>query len=283
MIKEHAPCEYEVLLSCMHQDNFDIAYKTKVDSDLLIINQCDREDYQEIEVNGYLWRMISTKDRGLSKSRNLALKYARGIVCQLCDDDEIFDDGYRSMVLQAFEKLTNASIIGFNVHRINVAMKKKYYKITEAKETDSYRTFASPMVAFRLKDIKEHNICFNEMFGSGTAWGPGEDSLFQNDARAAGLKLYEYPQYLATQDYSNESKWFHGYDERYFYNQGAFAEYCGGNRIVREMYNAYSFLYKYRRELTLSPFAKWKWKHLGEKGWRKQITYDQYVRNGYHF
>jgi glycosyltransferase involved in cell wall biosynthesis len=263
----------------MYQENFDIAYKTKINSDLLIINQCDREDYQEMKVNGYLWRMISTKDRGSSQSRNLALNNARGVICQLCDDDEILVSGYRQIILQAFDELPKASIIGFNVHRINVTMKKKYYSITKAKETDAYRSFASPMVAFRLKDIKEKNILFNENFGSGTPWGPGEDSLFQRDARKAGLKLYEYPVCIATQDYSNESKWFCGYDEKYFYNQGAFAEYCGINRVYREVYNLYSFFYKYRRELTLSPFDKWKWKHRGEKGWRNQVTYAQYIEN----
>ncbi len=280
MIEEHGACDFEVLLSCMHQDNFDIAYKTKVDSDLLIINQCDREDYQEISVNGYLWRMISTTDRGSSQSRNLALDHARGEICLLCDDDEVYCEGYRDNVLTAFMQLPQANLIGFNVHRINVTMKKKYYTISNVKETDRYRCFASPMLAFRLEDIKHHNLRFNEQFGSGAQWGPGEDSLFQRDARNEGLKLYEYPEYIATQDYSNESKWFRGYTEEYFYNQGAYAEFCNTPRIKREIYNIYSFFYKYRRERTLSPFQKFVWKHRGERGWREKVTYEQYIKNG---
>lgn len=283
MIVKHEPCDFEVLLSCMHQEDFQIAYKTKIDSDLLIINQCDKEDYQEQVVNGYLWRMISTTERGLSRSRNMALANARGKVCLLCDDDEIYCEGYRNTVLSAFLQLPQASLIGFNVHRINVSMKKKYYTITKAKETDSYRTFASPMVAFRLEDIMSHDIHFNELFGSGTPWGPGEDSLLQKDARNKGLKLYEYPDYIATQDYSNESKWFHGYNEEYWYNQGAFAEYCQMPRLRREMINVYAFFIKYRKEMTLSPLEKLKWKHRGEKGWRKGVTYAQYVQNGYSY
>ena len=77
----------EILMSAMHQENFDIAYRSKVDSDLLIINQCDKDDYTEIEVNGHIWRMISTTERGLSKSRNMALKNAKGDICLLADDD----------------------------------------------------------------------------------------------------------------------------------------------------------------------------------------------------
>lgn len=284
MIEKREPCDFEVLLSCMHQKDFQIAYKTKIDSDLLIINQCDKEDYQEQVVNGYLWRMISTTERGLSRSRNMALANARGKVCLLCDDDESYCEGYREIVLSAFDKLPQASLIGFNVHRINVSMKKKYYTITEAKETDSYRTFASPMVAFRLEDITSQDIHFNELFGSGTQWGPGEDSLFQKDARAKGLKLYEYPKCIATQDYSNESKWFRGFTEEYFYQQGAFAEYCNTPRIKRELYAFYSSFIKLRKEKQISPVQKMIWWHRGEIGWRKNVTYSQYVRNGnsYH-
>lgn len=283
MIRKHEPCEFEVLLSCMYQEGFDIGYKTNVKSDLLIINQCDKEEYQEKEVDGYLWRMISTKERGLSCSRNMALDHARGKICLLCDDDEIYNDDFREIVIKAFAELSQASLIGFNVNRINVSMKKTYYKITTKKETERYRSFGSPMVAFRLKEIMEKNIRFNEMFGSGTPWGPGEESLFQRDARQKGLKLYEYPACIATLDYSNESRWFHGYDAEYFYNQGAFAEYCGTNRFVRELFNLYTFLYKYRREMTLSPLEKLKWKHRGEKGWREKVTYSQYVKNGYSY
>lgn len=281
MIEKHEPCDFEVLMSCMHQGDFEIAYKSKIDSDLLIINQCDKEDYQEQVVNGYLWRMISTTERGSSRSRNMALANARGKVCLLCDDDEIYCDGYKGIVLSAFSQLPQACLIGFNVHRINVSMKKKYYTITKAKETDSYRTFASPMLAFRLEEITKNGIHFNELFGSGSKWGPGEDSLFQRDARNKGLRLFEYPDFIATQDYSNESKWFHGYDEEYWYNQGVFAEYCQIPRLKREIYNAYAFFIKYRKEMTLSPLEKLKWKHRGEKGWHKGVTYAQYVQNGY--
>lgn len=213
----------------------------------------------------------------------MALANARGKVCLLCDDDESYCEGYREIVLSAFAQLPQASIIGFNVHRINVSMKKKYYTITSAKETESYRTFASPMVAFRLEDITSQDIHFNELFGSGTQWGPGEDSLFQKDARAKGLKLYEYPKCIATQDYSNESKWFHGFTEEYFYQQGAFAEYCKTPRIKRELYAFYSSFIKLRKEKTLSPLQKIIWRHRGEQGWRNNVTYSQYVGNGYSY
>lgn len=281
MIEKHEPCEFEVLLSCMHQDDFQIAYKTKIDSDLLIINQCDKEGYQEQVVNGYLWRMISTTERGLSRSRNMAVDNARGGLCLFADNDEVFVEDYSSVIIEAFQNCQDAAMIAFNVRRINVPMKKSYYRIQKCKE--SSRFFGAPMTAIRTDVIRENDIRFNIEFGSGSEWGGGEDSLFQRAIRECGLKIYEQPYEIATIDYSNESCWFHGYTEEYFYQQGAFAEYCKTPRMKRELYAIYSSFIKLRKEKYLSPCQKIIWRHRGEEGWRKNVTYSQYVGNGYSY
>lgn len=278
---EREPCDFEVLLSCMYEDGFQIAYKSKVDSDLLIINQCDQEAYQELTVNGHLWRMISTTERGLSKSRNMALDNARGEVCLFADNDETFSENYSKMITEAFRDAPDATMIAFNVNRINVPMKKSYYRISERKESN--RTFGSPMTAVKMDAVRGNTLRFNTDFGSGSPWGGGEDGLFQIDIRRCGLKIYECPCEIATIDYSNESQWFHGYTEEYFYNQGAFAEYCKTPRIKRELYSLYSSFIKLRKEKTLSPLKKIMWRHRGEKGWRENVTYSQYVGNGYRY
>lgn len=113
-------------MSAMHLKDFDIAYKTGIKSDLLIVNQCDRNDYKEINVEGHLWRMISTTERGLSKSRNMALKHAKGDICLLCDDDELLVKDYYERIINAYLELPKAVAIAFNVNRINNKMKKRY-------------------------------------------------------------------------------------------------------------------------------------------------------------
>lgn len=271
-------CEFEVLMSCMHQKDFSIAYKAKINSDLLIINQCDKEDYQEINENGYVWRMISTTERGLSKSRNMAMKNARGEIVLFADDDETMAPNYTEGILKAFSELPDATMIAFNLNRINVKMKKTYYHIDEAKKSN--RSFGSPMTACRRNAIEENGICFNEMFGSGSNWGGGEDGLFQRDIRKHGLSIYEYPLEIATIDYSNESKWFHGYTAEYFYNQGAFSGYCKTGILYSFAYGVYESFIKLRKERELSPFRKMYWRYKGKRGWKKNVTYSQYVANG---
>ena len=265
-------------MSAMHQRDFSIAHRSRVNSDLLIINQCDEDRYDEIEVNGHLWRMISTTERGLSKSRNMALDNARGDICLLADDDEEFTDGYAQTILSAYEQLPKATAIVFNLKRINYKMKKTYYRIEKARIAPSYRSYGSPMCAFRLENIRSNNIRFNETFGSGTPWGGGEDGLFQDDIRKKKMLIYEFPAEIATIDYAGGSSWFHGYTEKYFYNSGAFNQYkYKGNLILKYLRCLYTCFYKLRREKGLSPFQKLKWMRLGMRGIKKNITYAEYV------
>ena len=217
--------KFEVLMAVMHQKDFSIAYKTKVKSDLLIINQCDEEKYEEIEVDGHTWRMIYTKERGSHFSRQMALDNARGEICLFCDDDEVYVDDYVDIVLNAYKELPKASAIVFNVKRINYKMKKTYYTITKKRLAPRYRAYATSMLSIKLADIRKKGVRMSEIFGSGSVWGGGEDSLFESDIRNSGLKLYEYPSEIATVDYGGGSAWFNGYTEKYFYNLGAFIQY----------------------------------------------------------
>ncbi len=274
--------KFEVLMSVMHQKDFSIAYKTKVNSDLLIINQCDEDKYEEIKVGEYTWRMISTSTRGLSKSRNMALDNARGEICLFCDDDEEFSENYKENIIEAYEKLPKAATIVFNVKRINYKMKKTYYQISKIRKAPSFRGYSSQMITVYLPRINEHGIRMNENFGSGTQWGGGEEILFQDDIRRKGMKIYEHPFVIATVDYGGGSNWFTGYSEKYFYNLGAFIQYkykC--NFILKELRCLFT-CYRLRREKKLSFCKKMKWMHKGMKGIKKGVTYAEYVgeRNG---
>ena len=264
-------------MSVMHQDGFDIAYKSKIESDLLIINQCDKDGYEEITVNGFLWRMIYTTERGLSKSRNMALKNARGEICLLADDDEVFSGGYATAVVNAFNEVKNADVLVFNLNRTNVRKKRVYYKIKKVKKAPWYRGYNSPMIAFKLNNIYD-KISFNERFGSGTEWGGGEDILFLESVRKNYMKIYEYPFVIATIDYSKGSNWFSGFNEKYFYNLGAYDYFYYGKRVfLRELRCLYDAIYRTRSDKRLSIRNKLKWIHRGMKGFKNNVTYKEFL------
>lgn len=54
----------EVLVSCMHQKNTDIIYRTNITTDVLIINQTDVEGWDITENQGQLIRIFNTIERG---------------------------------------------------------------------------------------------------------------------------------------------------------------------------------------------------------------------------
>ena len=267
----------EVLISAMYQKDFSIAERTGIQGDVLIINQCDEDAYQEKQTANGLWRMISVNARGLAKSRNMALDNAKGDILLFCDDDETLEGNYNEIILNAYKELPKATSIVFNINRINNQLKKNYYKITQVKLAPKYRGYGTPMITVRRADIARYKIRMNEKFGSGTQWGGGEERLFQGDIQKRRLKMYEYPATIATVDYGNGSQWFKGYNEKYFYNLGAFCQYkYGKNFIARGLRYLYT-CYKLRREKKLGPLKKIKWMRLGAKGIKKDVTYAEFV------
>lgn len=221
--------------------------------------------------------MISCRDRGLSKSRNLALDNAKGNICLLCDDDEELHQGYKNIILDAYSSTPQADVIIFNNRRINYKHRKTYYKISKIRKAPVYRGYGSTMITFRLDRVRGKNIRFNEQFGAGSSFGGGEDDLFLNDMRKAGLLVYENPETIATIDYSNGSSWFYGYTREYLYNIGAFYEYRFKNRCLGKYMNCLYRCYRTRTNKELNLLQKMQWMRLGMKGFTQSMTYDEYI------
>lgn len=231
----------EILLSCMYQDDFNIINKSHIQSETLIINQCNTCDYTEKKLdNGCLIRMFYTKNRGLSKSRNLALNSATGDICLICDDDEIFVDDYVSKILTAFEKYPEADIVTFALHH----PKRKWRSSVKNVGYIGALKTASYQIAFRRSKIQKHNIRFDETMGSGTGNGGGEECKFLFDCLKHNLKIIYVPIFIASVS-QTESQWFNGYDKTYFLNQGWSSKKIMG-RVIAMLYVVYFSLFKYK-------------------------------------
>ena len=102
----------------MHQDDYSLLDRINLQSEAVVINQCDRESNYIFSVNGHKVTWINTLERGLSRSRNMALKNATADLCVICDDDEVLSDNYPDMINNAYSNLPDADLIVFNVNRI---------------------------------------------------------------------------------------------------------------------------------------------------------------------
>lgn len=213
---------FEVLLSCMHKNDFNIITDSNLNEvKTLIINQCDvKEDY--LEELDEKHRVIWTKTRGLSVSRNLAVKNASSDICLISDDDEVFCDELEKKVISAYESIPDADVIIFKM----IDMPEKFKGCKKRLKKLDLLKVASWQISFRLDSIKD-KLSFDTLLGAGTGNGGGEENKFLLDCYKNGLKIYYYPTEIATvaQDCST---WFFGYDDEYFYKRGCSTRYTYG-------------------------------------------------------
>lgn len=87
------------LISCMYEKNANIIARSNIQTDVVVVNQCDYDSIEEFEFKnkkGVTCRakFINTTERGLSRSRNMAIANSWGDICYMCDDDELLADDY---------------------------------------------------------------------------------------------------------------------------------------------------------------------------------------------
>ena len=262
----------EVLMSAMHQNDLSLAKHSNIQTDVLIINQCDRNGYDEEIYNGHRIRMISTTERGASRSRNMAVDNANGDICIMADDDEEFTNGYPERILAAYAEKPDAEMIAFNVTQIDSRMKTKTISTFRlSPKSQSYGTWS---ITFKRNAVLEKGIRFNENFGPGSGKiSMSEDSLWCRDAVKSGLRIYQHPFSIAKIG-QTESTWFKGYNEHFFYDRGAYL-YCVNAKTCR--FVKYYYIYNHWGQTDLSVTEQLHWMNAGIKGFAMGLSYDEYV------
>lgn len=237
----------EILLSCMHQKDASIAFKSNIQSDVLIINQCDTDKFDSLSVTNNLCetfniRMLSTTERGLSRSRNMAIENALGDICLLCDDDETFREGYEKFILKAYEEMPEADIIAFALKH----PKKKFMKVRKRLGYKQAMKIGSYQISFKRKRLQELGISFDVKMGSGTNNGGGEENKFLFDCLKKGMKLYYDPSIIASVA-QTESRWFHGFTKDYFVDKGWTSQRIMRSKVWALFYTFYFCIVHYPR------------------------------------
>ena len=218
----------EVLLSAMHLENEDYIDSLFIHSDCVVINQCDSECIRQSErisgSNTNRLVYVETRERGLSKSRNMALRHARGPVCILCDNDVEYVDGYDRIINDAFLRNSDADVIVFFIKR-----PERSAPVFSREKRMGYLSVLkifSPEIAFRKESIE--GIAFNELFGAGAKFFLGEENLFLYECLKRGKKIIYVPEMIARVR-DEESTWFKGYDRDFFISRGA--NYAAMSRV----------------------------------------------------
>ena len=242
----------EVLISCMNQTDYELIKRSRITTDVLMINQTDFESIDTVQKFGQIIRRINTKERGLSRSRNMALENAQGDICLICDDDEIFTDQYQTIICQAFENLHDADIIAFDLDNKVTRLTPRIQRVGRLKSLK----LASYQLALKRTAILSSGVCFDPLMGSGTGNGAGEENKFLLDCLKKGLRIYYVPQPIGQVCYG-PSNWFTGYDETFFFQRGSSTRYMLG-LVPAVVYGIYYVIAKralYRDTISLPKAA----------------------------
>lgn len=210
-------------MSCMHQCDDSLVHRSNLTGDVVVINQCDRDGYQEFFSPTGVIRMFSSTDRGLTKSRNLAIGKSQADVCLLCDDDEVFVADYAPQILEAYTQLPQADLIIFKMANRPAAFPDRVMRL----RFPQTMKVSSWQISFRRERLLAAGVQFDTLLGAGTRNGAEEELKFLLDCQRAGLVIYYVPTVIASVA-QEASTWFGGYDETFFENRGATTRYILG-------------------------------------------------------
>lgn len=262
----------QVLVATMHQTNYSLLDKLNIQSDAVVINQCDYDRAKSFQYKDYSILWIDSTERGLSRSRNMALQNSTADVCVICDDDECLSDNYPKMIFNAYADLEKADFIAFNINRIGWNEKE----IIKPKKIGRFKTYSSVHITFIRRQIIEHGIVFDTRFGAGSGmYSCAEDAIFCMDCNKNGLKMYTYPGILCDV-VCDKSTWFNGYNARYFYDVGAYLSvaYPCLKHVVKWYYPI-----RFRKISDTRVFDIIRSINNGIRGYKTQICYNEFLKN----
>ena len=214
----------QVLAVTMHQSDLSLAERMHIEGDALIGNQCDRTAKETVKTEDGEITMYSFDERGVGLNRNNLLMRATADIVLFADDDVVYDEGYRELVLEQFRNHPEADVITFNVvpipDTIPPDLNTKWKRVGRL----NCLKYGAPRIAARLDRLRGKNLYYSLLFGGGAKYSSGEDSLFIMDCVRSGLKVYAAPVRIGCVKFETSS-WFSGYTEKYFKDKGLFFYY----------------------------------------------------------
>jgi len=192
--------DIEILVATMHRNSLDFLAPMFPmchfsEFDILVVNQTSAENTL---YSGYpTIKVINSFEKGLSRSRNLALKNATAKLCVITDDDVVFADGFMESILIAFNENSSAALIAFRAEKSDGMLYKKYPNQRIAVNNLIQRLNIMSIEMVLNRDLLQRaNITFNTNFGLGAHFSMGEEAIFINDINKKKMLMIMEPQVI---------------------------------------------------------------------------------------
>lgn len=195
----------EFLISTMNQKDLSFLDMIFVNNDMsqvnvLVINQCTAIDMPQIKPLSDNIRVISVRDRGLSRSRNLALDNAIGDICVIVDEDCVIHGDALDVILQAYHEYPKVAAITFKISSHDGADFKKYPNKTQKRTRRSIMKISSPDITINMDVMRKYKFRFDERFGLGAMFPTGEQAVFFKDFLDKKLDVMYVPKFIVSTD-----------------------------------------------------------------------------------
>lgn len=209
----------QVLISTMHQTDHLLLDKMNIQTDAIVVNQCDRNEIETFKYKGNNILWISCNERGVGLSRNTALARATADILLIADDDVVYEDDYEHKIIKEFQENHKADMIVFNVHCLNDD--RNEIEITKSARVRFFSSlkFGAYRFAFRRETYARDRIYFTQLYGGGCIYSAGEDNIFINDFLKKKCYVLASSVNIG-QVMHNDSTWFKGYNKKYFCDLG---------------------------------------------------------------
>lgn len=236
MIKELKKQDLEILVSTMNRNTLDFLipmfpFCHFSDFSILIINQTQENNLLVSEFSNV--RVVNSFEKGLSKSRNLALKNAKGKIVLIADDDVVYKKDFDAKIVQAYNQYGNKSVISFSIEKPDGLLFKKY--LPNPKMNLSLMELFNVLsieISINKSVLDELGVTFDENFGLGSKFEMGEEAIFLSDVKNKNQQIAFVPSVIASHSEISSNEKF-DFVQRY-YIQGAFlsrvlkADYVAG-------------------------------------------------------
>lgn len=239
MPKAFSETDIEILISTMNQDSLDFLvpmfpYSHFSAFSVLIINQTQKEKILNSDYSNV--RVINSFEKGLSKSRNLALENALGKILVIADDDVVYQEGFITKITDAYNKFPAAAVIQFSAVNSNGDLIKKYPSNSKV-NLNSFDILNVSSIEMTLNKtiIDASKIRVDENFGLGAVFEMGEEAVFLSDLKAKNKQLVFDPQVIVKHKDSTSSEKKNITDK--YYIQGALF-----SRIFKKKYIIWLFI-----------------------------------------
>jgi len=195
------------------------------DVSYIVSHQFTKEEFK------YIPKELERKDivisqiygKGVTKSRNNAIRLARGDIGLFSDDDVTYTNEYFDKVIEAFRNNNELDVGIFKINTPEGVPEYKKYPLNKMKLEKIPFSIGTIEIAIRVDRIKVKRILFDERFGAGQELLIGlDENIFVLDCIKKGLEVCYFPIFIVNHPIESTAKLLANFDKRRVALAGAY-------------------------------------------------------------